>query len=394
MITKPTTVEQLKDLFNEMFLSTTNKVSKVSAGSVVNATSYGVAKVGQKILKDIANLEANIFPESSFGTLLDVIAQRYGVPPRLVATGSSTYIKLIGTVGTLYDVATVTFKSTDGIDFLLFNSVTIGVEGFEYAKIYSTTAGLNTNVDPFSVNQVTPVPVGNGAVANEYRAFGGRDQESDDLFRQRIIEGGNILATGTLSMYEQVFQKINPKVLRLYKGGQNNLGQYIIYVSPSNGADFTPTEFQQIKDQAENFLSLSESAQGLDLQNIAWLPIDVSMRLILNAGANPDTVRKNMQIQMQKILDWRYWKFTEKVEWDDLLLVAKQTRGVKRVLDNYFLPDQDINTNNFELPRIRLFGIYDEDGNPLSVGGNTLNPAFFPNQADVITQLTLYNSIP
>ncbi len=97
---------------------------------------------------------------------------------------------------------------------------------------------------------------------------------------------------------------------------------------------------------------------------------------------------------MPTVLDWRYWRCTEKVQWDDLLLVAKQTRGVKRVLDNYFLPDQDINTNDFELPRIRFFGIYDEDGNPLSVGGNTLNPAFFPNQQDTITQLTLYNSIP
>ena len=63
MIIKPTSRTKLKELFIQLFLATTNRVSKVSQGSVVNATAHGVAGVSQRIIKDIAYLFIDMLVE-------------------------------------------------------------------------------------------------------------------------------------------------------------------------------------------------------------------------------------------------------------------------------------------------------------------------------------------
>ena len=58
MITKITTVEELKQIFTEIFLNKTDKVSDISNESVLNALAYGCAKIGQRILTNQAVVEA------------------------------------------------------------------------------------------------------------------------------------------------------------------------------------------------------------------------------------------------------------------------------------------------------------------------------------------------
>jgi len=394
MITRPTTIAQLKQMFLELFLSKTTVVTKVSPTSLVNATGFGVAKLSQKILKDVAVLESNIFPEAAFGTTLDSVAKRYGVPARFGSAGSSTYVRLVGDVGTAYLLATHKFTGSHGIVFSLTANITIGTIGYTYAKVQSDTQGDDTNVDALTLTKITPsAPTGHLFVVNDYKAFGGRDAEDDRLFRQRIEEGANILAEGTLAKYEQVFMKINNDVLRIYKGGINSKGEILIYISTVNGTDLTTIKLKTISDKSDEFLSLSDQQSGLELKNITYLPIDVTMRMELESGAVADTVRKNMQVSMQKILDWRYWVDGSSVEWEDLLFVAKRTKDVKRVLDNFFFPDADIVVPDFNLPRIRSFAMLDINGAILSDTTGVLNPAFFPAQLDYSFQQTALKSI-
>ena len=48
------TISFLKNLFIEIFFNKTDKVSDISDNSVVNATAFGIAKIAQKALKDVA----------------------------------------------------------------------------------------------------------------------------------------------------------------------------------------------------------------------------------------------------------------------------------------------------------------------------------------------------
>jgi hypothetical protein len=102
MITKPLTTVELKQIFLENFLNKTTKVSKVSNNSVINGTAYGVAKIAQKALKDIALIESHLFIDSATGDNLDLIASRLGISPRFGVSGSSTYVRLVADPGTLY----------------------------------------------------------------------------------------------------------------------------------------------------------------------------------------------------------------------------------------------------------------------------------------------------
>jgi len=397
MITDISSIETLKDAFEELFLATTNNVTKIAPGSVVNATAFGVGKVSQKILKDVAVLESNIFPESAFGTLLDDIARRNGIPDRFGASQSSTFVRVVGDVGTFYDKAIVTFTGKHGVVFELDNDVTIGALGFDYVKVRSTSLAESANVDPLTINQVLPAPpIGHDLVVNEFRATGGRDAEDDDTFRKRIEQGVNILATGTLAQIEQVFLKINNNVLRVYKGGVTTSGAFKLLVSSVNGIDFTTTEFDEMIEQSDEFLSLTEQSSGIVLENVTTFPLDISMRLELIAGADGDATRIAMQISMQKILDLRFYTFQDKIEWDDLLVVAKQAEGVKRILDNFFFVNGarvDIVPPDFTLPRIRSFTLFDVDGVIISDVTGILNPTFFPNQPDFILQQTLLSTV-
>ena len=216
------------------------------------------------------------FPDTAYGEYLDNLAIIRGVSPRFGAASSSTYVRVIGDEGTTYLKNVHTFISTTGITFSLEDDVVIGVNGYAYAKLRCNQSGLMTNVDPLSINKVIPIPTGHIACTNEYRAEGGRDFESDDLFRQRIKDSINQLSRTTISYLEQIFMKINNNVLRVYKGGIDVDGKLNLIVVSVNGQDFSEAEFNEILSNSEEFLSLSELLRttndyALKLNNVNWL---------------------------------------------------------------------------------------------------------------------------
>jgi len=235
MITELTSIEELKQIFSEILMNHTNKVTKVTDNSVLNGIAFGCAKVGQKAIKDIAIIESHIFPDAAYGIYLDNIASNYGIAPRYGASNSSTYLRLVASAGTSYIQGVNTFTGNDGIIFNLEEDVTIPSTGYYYVKVRSQQTGEKTNVNALTINKITPVPTGHQYCINEYRAIGGRDIEDDNFFRQRIKEGSNILAKNTLACLEQVFIKLNPNVLKLKYQGINNIGKGVISILTQNG---------------------------------------------------------------------------------------------------------------------------------------------------------------
>lgn len=387
MITKITSIQELKQIFIEILLNKTDKVTDVGAESVLNGIAYGCAKVGQKCLVNQSVVEGHLFPDTAYGVYLDNLAAVKGIAPRFGATGSSTYVRITAQPGTYYDKDVVVLTATNGIQFVLEDDVTVGVNGYTYAKVKSRSTGVNTNVDPLSINKIAPLPLGHINVTNEYRAMNGRDAEDDDLFRQRIKDSVNQLARTTLSYLEQVFMKINPRVLRLNKNGIDADGKYNLTVVPINGVDFTEEEFNEILSLSQEYLSLAEVLNEtndfrLKLNNVDWLPVDVEFRVDIDPAYNTDSVRKEIQVQMSKLFDYRYWKYGDKVEWEDLLQVVKQVEGVRYVPDTHFFPQSDMNVPKYKLPRMRAFIMRDLDGNIIEDNNGVMSDVFYPNEID------------
>ena len=198
---KPTNQKERALIFIKTLLNNTDKVTKVTDHSVLEAHAEGVSKIAGKAEKDIILALSSLFPDNSYGDQLDICSDTFGVSTRFGSSGSSTYLRLVADVGTTYLAATNIFNSSKGIQFQLESDVTIGQFGFEYVKVRSIDVGVKTNVDSGSINSVNPQPIGHLYVINEYGAQYGRDVESDDLFRKRIKDGPNISSIGT-SIYE------------------------------------------------------------------------------------------------------------------------------------------------------------------------------------------------
>ena len=387
MITKIVTTQELKQIFLEILLNKTDKVTDIGQDSVLNGIAFGCAKIGQKLLTNQAIIEGHLFPDSAYGEYLDAIAFSRGVSPRFAASGSATYIRLVAVPGTTYLKDTHTFISTAGVSFSLLEDVTIGSTGYAYAAIQSIETGYRTNVDPISINRINPALVGHVSCTNEYRATGGNDAEEDEQFRDRIKQSVNQLARGTISYLEQIFIKINPRVLRVYKNAIDANGYLNLTVVPVNGVDFSQAEFDEIVSKSQEFLSLSDmyfvnDEPSIKLNNVTWIPIDVDFRADLDPSIDVDLIRLSVQIEMGKMFDYRSWKFGDRVEWDNLLFAAKGVSGVRYIPDSLFFPQSDINIPLYSLPRIRGFVMRDMSGNVIADNSGVLNDFFYPNEPD------------
>lgn len=408
MITKTSaTITNLKNLFIEMFLDKTAKVSNVADGSVVNATAFGVAKVAQKAMKDIAIKEAQIFPDTATGVYLDKAAALYGVSPRKGALGSSTYIRVSANPGTVYDTS-VTFVNKNGIRFQVDEALTVGESGYGYVKVRSINAGYFTNVPPNSITNVSPQPQGHIECTNEYYAIGGRDSEDDETFRIRIKNNLNILSKNTIEYWTQTLNNIDDRVLKVMSAGLDEKGIYNLYVVSQNGIFFTEEELDTLLESAQGYFGISElniegKVVGIGIKNIDWFYVGSERGLDFRVQLQPDydvsTVRQNIQVNLTKYLDFRFWTPGKIVEWDDLLDIVKKTDGVKYVPDEYFFPyyDQQVPVN--QLPRIRGFVMRDQDGNVLYDSDSNLSPLFYPAEPEDLfvgindSSLNLYQEV-
>lgn len=389
MIVKPTTVQKLAKLFQDYFLSTTTKVTKISIGSVNHATSFGVGKLAQRILKDVGLLEANIFADVSSGSNLDGIAERDGLPARFTALGSYAYVLLYGASGTIYLSASVTFTSTSGIVFDLDSDVTLDDNGYAIAKVTSQTTGADTNVDANTITTINNAPVGHELVTNTFMADGGRDDESDDILRNRIKNFVNLLSVDTIAKYEQVLIYQNQNVLRVYNGGLATTGEVLLYVSTVNGVDFSSGELSALEAALLPYMSASDQTIGVSIENMTNYYIDIDLRVETDGVRDVDLIRRDMQIAMVRAIDWRYYEMRTVIDWEAFLIAAKQTQGVVRVPDEYFSPNSDLYPPNFQIPRIRSFIMRDEDGVILSSNSGLDSPLYTPNDFDYIFQQTL-----
>lgn len=391
MITKTsTTLTNLKNLFIEIFLDKTSKVSNVADGSVVNATAYGVAKIAQKAMKDVAIVEAQIFPESATGDYLDRAAALYGVSPRKGALGSSTYVRVYALPGTIYTKENY-FVNKNGIRFSVDEDLIVGESGYGYVKVRSVNAGYAMNVAPNSITNVSPQPEGHIECTNEYYAIGGRDSEDDETFRIRITNNLNTLSKGTLEYWTQIFQNIDDRVLKVMSSGLDEEGKYTIYIVSQNGIHFTDDELKEMLEKAQSYFPIQElniegDVVGIALKNIDWFYVGSDRGLDFRVHLDPDydvaTVRKNIQVALTKSLDFRFWKVGDKVEWDNLLSVVKNAEGVKYVPDEYFFPYYDQSVPANQLPRIRGFVMRDETGNILYDSDSNLSPLFYPADSE------------
>ena len=382
------TISTLKNLFTEVFLNKTDKVSDITENSVLSGLAYGVAKVAQKSLKDVAIVESQIFPETAAGEYLDRAASLFGVPGRLGPLGSSTYIRVYAEPGTYYAAGTHVFISNSGVRFSVEEDFVVGESGYGYVKVRSEVQGVAANVVPNSIRNVVPKPFGHYDCTNEYYATGGRDAEDDDMFRRRILNHQNVYASETLEKLVQVFQRADSRVLRIVFVGLEEDSYIHIKIATQNGQNLSQAELDALLVAAEPYFGIGDmrihgSVTGIKLENADWYIVGgsrgIDFRCSIDGAYDTDSVRKSIQVAMTKYFDPKYWTPNKKIEWDDLLEIVKNAEGVKYVSSQYFYPQEDSFVPEYMLPRIQKFIMRDLDGNVIFDGGASFVPSFYPS---------------
>jgi len=386
---RQSTEAELEALHIETFINTTPSVTKVTDHSVLRGLIRGNVRTAKKALKDMMLAVSRLFPDLAYDTILDQVADDRGVSARFGAAQSSTYVRIIADPSTTYTQGVHVVTDSKGNIFDLQGNLTIGTKGYDYVKVRSQQSGVSTNVDPYTIVNVVPQPSGHIGVLNEYAATGGRDVEDDDTFRQRIKQGPDILARGTLAYLGQAFIKVNSNVLRVIYEGTNQQGKVVLGILTVNGIDLTTDELQTLLEQAGPYLSITELAPigtqsyGVVLKNAEYVYIDVGMRVELFVGADFDEVAKEIQQKFAKYVDFRTWESSlDTVEWDQLLNIVKNTGGVKYVSDNNFTPNVDLKFAANKFPRFRGFIMYNLSGAVQVNQTGTIDPLFYPNEVE------------
>jgi hypothetical protein len=114
--------------------------------------------------------------------------------------------------------------------------------------------------------------------------------------------------------------------------------------------------------------------------------------MTLNDNVNPDDVRKEIQIRLNKYFDYRYFN-QNSVQWVDLINIVKNVPGVKYVLDNMFSPNSDFAIPANTIPRMRGFLMLNPDGSVIIDSSGLLNPVYYPATPDFNYQQSVLSSI-
>lgn len=395
METKIYTRDEIKNQFVQVVLNHTNKISKISDNSVLNGISYGIASIAQKLMKDTALLESELFPEYAYGQYLDKIAQRTGVSPRQSYLGSSVWLRLVGVPGTSYNPST-TFSTPDGIVFNISETVTVPDAGFCYVKAQSASTGSQTNVKANSITQVSGAPSGHLYVINEVPAIGGVDIEDDKALLSRISQNFNNFAFDTLSKLRMVLTILNPLILDVKKLGiDSSTGRIKLGVVTVNGTQLTEDELKNLSERLLDYLSLSDlsisnttSHQSLvELQMVETVDLVVDFRVDL-ADVDLDLFRSKALIEITKLFDYRNWKPGSSVNWSDIFYIVKSQGGIKSLPSEYFylgqgdtaLESVDITIPQTMLPSLKGFIIRDLEGNAYVKGKSTVIPYYYSSE--------------
>lgn len=141
----------------------------------------------QNIQAEMELLIEAMFPQSSWGEYLDLLADELGNGmKRRAATKAVVVLTLSGTAGT--EVNSGALFATDGkINFITTEDCTIGEDGFCTVKAEAQAAGKEGNVKAGTIVKIPVSIYGVSAVTNKEDAYNGYDEETDDSLRERLL---------------------------------------------------------------------------------------------------------------------------------------------------------------------------------------------------------------
>lgn len=184
-------VSDMQDKAKELWGEDVN-VSKTSFLGVLIILFAWFLSIAWELAENVYNAG---FVTKSEGVQLDRLSTLMGTS-RIPAASSYVTLSITGEVGYVVAEGTV-FATVSGIQFETIADVTLDANGDGTIDAVSTDTGIDTNVAAGAITVQANPDSNIVSVVNEAAATGGRDQETDNEFRQRLVAGSSSIGNAT-----------------------------------------------------------------------------------------------------------------------------------------------------------------------------------------------------
>ncbi len=342
----------------QTIISYTDKITFFGLGGVVRAILSAVAAVIDELFYDLNQTKKSLFLATAEGEDLDSLARDYNMS-RLTTSKAGVVLSFKGTASTLVPAGTQV-KSISGIIFETLAALTIGTTNSSYdlypcepltdkVEARATTTGSSGNVSAHTITTLVNPISGVTSVTNPSHAIGGKDSESDNEFRTRIVERIQLLNQGTLAFYEAVARDINNDILRVHAAKGESTREVSIFVASRSGTGLTTTELSELEASIKNYAPICAVPK---CYNVTFKDVDVYARISLKQGFVLKDVFENISKNLAEYLDWSKLKFGIEIDDADVLSIIKNTTGLKDIDLSTFRPNTNIKCAQNSIPRL------------------------------------------
>lgn len=342
----------------QTILSYTNKLTFFGLGGVLRAIITAVSAALDELFYDINQTKRKMFIATAEGDDLDALARDFNIE-RLEAAAAGVVLAFKGTATHVVTAGTQV-KSTSGIIFETVKNLTLGAANSPYdtypceplcdkVEAIATTTGESGNVE---ANTVTTLVVADGdvtAVTNPSPAQGGCDAESDNQFRNRIVERILLKNQGTLKFYEALAKEIDEEVFRVYACKGSSVREVAIYVMNRSGTGMTAADRDYLEESIKNYAPICANPK---VYNITFTDVDIYAKVSLESGYTLQDVFENMVKNLAEFIDWSRLDFGVELDDADILDVCNETQGVKDIDLPTFQPNANIECDDNSIPRL------------------------------------------
>lgn len=241
-----------------------------------------------------------IFPQTATGKSLDYHGEIRGIVRKTSAKSKGLLaFSLDEALETSVDIPQGTICSTSGnnpIRFVTVAAAKINAGSTQtYVVAEAVSSGSSGNVAPRTVNKMVTLPVNSLNVNNSGEFTGGLDEESDDEYRQRILDSYKEISNGTnFAYYKSVAKSVNG----VYSVGvvpQNRgVGTVDLYIA-DKGKICSSTVLNTVQDL---LYQKREVNVDVKINHATLVSCPVIVTLYMKAGYDFDTAKSTVKSKL------------------------------------------------------------------------------------------------
>lgn len=300
-------------IHKEMLDALPDDLDKTEGGFPWDFTKPTALRVSKYAEQDLLNAIACIFPIFSFGEFLDWHGDTRSMA-RKSATKSYGRVQVVAKAGTEFPVGTLfSTKADDADDYVEFVSIESGTtesdtEAIEL-PVEAVKAGKEGNVSANSIILLGSKISGVKSVNNAEPTTGGTDEESDDSYRDRIVERDrtkSVSYVGSPADYKRWALEVPGTGYAEVIPAQDDSGLVTIILTDANGdpanEQLCEAVYNHIQSPGDEDARLSNVNALLSVIPPATVAITISATVELVEEGTLDAVKEEFMVEVKKYL--------------------------------------------------------------------------------------------